>query len=172
MDGKLFVDRNLSMIEDYFNLNMEFNMIKENIVLYTFDFEDEFDKEGYKSEIELHDLVGAINGKFGLKQTQVFFNKEERDREYEFHKKSRQDRFKPPHKRIWIELDKADSFEEAQENCELANKALVKLGIDEKLSFDVRKFKYGQTYIFYLDGFMYQELEDNGKWFDLNYLAK
>ena len=32
------------MIEDYFNLNMEFNMRKEDIVLYTFDFEDEFDK--------------------------------------------------------------------------------------------------------------------------------
>ena len=37
IDGKLFVDRTLSMIEDYFNLNMEFNMRKEDIVLYTFD---------------------------------------------------------------------------------------------------------------------------------------
>ena len=71
IDGKLFVDRTLSMIEDYFNLNMEFNMRKEDIVLYTFDFEDEFDKQGYTSEIELNDLIGAINGKFGLKQTQL-----------------------------------------------------------------------------------------------------
>ena len=73
IDGKLFVDRTLSMIEDYFNFNMEFNMRKEDIVLYTFDFEDEFDKQGYTSEIELNDLIGAINGKFGLKQTQVCF---------------------------------------------------------------------------------------------------
>ena len=32
IDGKLFVDRNLSMIEDYFNLNMEFNMRKTFII--------------------------------------------------------------------------------------------------------------------------------------------
>ena len=160
------------MIGDYFNLNMEFNMIKENIVLYTFDFEDEFDKQGYTSEIELNDLVGAINGKFGLKQTQVFFSEEERDREYKVHKESRKNLSKPSHKRIWIELDKANSFEEAQENCKLANKALVKLGINKKICFDVRQIKHRQTYVFYLDGFMFEELEDNGKWFDLDYLAK
>jgi hypothetical protein len=147
IDGKLFVDRTLSMIEDYFNLNMEFNMRKEDIVLYTFDFEDEFDKQGYTSEIELNDLIGAINGKFGLKQTQVFFSEEERDREYANHKKMRQYREKPLFKRIWIELDKADSFEEAQENCKLANKALIKLGINEKLFFSVRNTKYEKTYL-------------------------
>ena len=146
-------------------------MIKENIVLYTFDFEDEFDKEGYKSEIELHDLVGAINGKFGLKQTQVFFNKEERDREYEFHKKSRQYVEKPDFKRIWIELDKANSFEEAQENCKLANKVLLKLGISDRMFFSVRHKKYGKTYIFHHQG-MSEDLPDRGKWFSLDYVAK
>ena len=171
IDGKLFVDRNLSMIEDYFNLNMEFNMIKENIVLYTFDFEDEFDKQGCTSEIELYDLVGAINGKFGLEQTQVFFSKEERDREYEAHKKSRQDIEKPDFKRIWIELEKADSFEEAQENCKLANKVLLKLGIWDRMFFTVRHTKYGKTYVFHHQG-MTEDLPDRGKWFSLDYVAK
>ena len=32
-------------------------------------------------------------------------------------------------KRIWIELDKAENFEEAKENCELANKLIHKLGV-------------------------------------------
>ena len=146
-------------------------MRKEDIVLYTFDFEDEFDREGYTSEIELFDLVGAINEKFGLKQTQVFFNAKERDQEYANHKKMRQYREKPLFKRIWIELDKADSFEEAQENCKLANKALLKLGIDKKLFFSVRNTKYGKTYVWHHQG-MSEDLPDRGKWFELEYLAK
>ena len=34
IDGKLFVDRNLSMIEDYFNLNMEFNMLEKDLITF------------------------------------------------------------------------------------------------------------------------------------------
>ena len=117
-------------------------MIKENIVLYTFDFEDEFDKQGCTSEIELYDLVGAINGKFGLEQTQVFFSKEERDREYEAHKKSRQDIEKPDFKGIW-----------------------------DRMFFTVRHTKYGKTYVFHHQG-MTEDLPDRGKWFSLDYVAK
>ena len=34
IDGKLFVDRTLSMIEDYFNLNMEFNMLEKDLITF------------------------------------------------------------------------------------------------------------------------------------------
>ena len=80
-------------------------------------------------------------------------------------------------KRIWIELDKADSFEEAQENCELANKALIKLGIRPDMFFTVRHTKedwngnYRKTYVWYHQG-MTEDLPDRGQWFALDYLAK
>ena len=34
IDRKLFVDRTLSMIEDYFNLNMEFNMLEKDLITF------------------------------------------------------------------------------------------------------------------------------------------
>jgi hypothetical protein len=80
-------------------------------------------------------------------------------------------------KRIWIELEKADSFEEAQENCELANKALIKLGIRPDMFFTVRHTKkdwngnYRKTYVWYHQGIT-EDLPDRGQWFDLEYLAK
>ena len=80
-------------------------------------------------------------------------------------------------KRIWIELDKADSFEEAQENCKLANKVLIKLGIRPDMFFTVRPTKedwngnYRKIYVWYHQG-MTEDLSDRGKWFDLEYLAQ
>ena len=44
-------------------------------------------------------------------------------------------------KRIWIELDKAESFEDAKENCELANLMLQKLGVYRNPFYAVKKQK-------------------------------
>ena len=50
-------------------------------------------------------------------------------------------------KRIWIELDKAKTFEEAKENCNLANKLIHRMGIPTSAKFyAVENQKYTNTF--------------------------
>jgi len=77
-------------------------------------------------------------------------------------------------KRIWIELDKAKTFEEAKENCELANKVIHKLGVPKDAKFfAVKEQKHTNTFYNYTSSYMsgFTELDDRGTWFDLEYLA-
>lgn len=83
-------------------------MRKEDIVLYTLTFDDEsnkdgLDTQGYTSEIELHDLVSAINsnifGEFQKSTFHMFFNKENRDSCYKRLKEKRQKYYEEDKKR-------------------------------------------------------------------------
>ena len=71
--------------------------------------------------------------------------------------------------KIWIELNRdADNM---QEQCDLANKVLKKLGISHK--FELLKGN-GVTEALILDspnGGGYIELPDGGHWFSLDYIA-
>ncbi len=76
-------------------------------------------------------------------------------------------------KRVWIELDKTDNFQDAKENCELANQMLLKLGVDKNYKFfAVEKQKYTHTFYNFSEGHAFTELDDRGKWFNLTYLGK
>jgi hypothetical protein len=75
-------------------------------------------------------------------------------------------------KRVWIELDKADNLEDAKEYCELANKMLAKLGVDKNYNFwATDKQKYTRTFYNFSEGHSFTELDDRGKWFDLEYCS-
>ena len=70
--------------------------------------------------------------------------------------------------KIWIELDKPASKQDAEINAILASKMLHKLGCSRAYSFfwddKAKQYCYG--------GAMgYETLLDNGKWFDLNKLS-
>ena len=77
-------------------------------------------------------------------------------------------------KRIWIELEKAKTFEEAKENCELATKLIHKMGVEKSAKFYAVK-NQRHTNTFYNFTFShasgFTELDDRGTWFDLDYLA-
>ena len=78
-------------------------------------------------------------------------------------------------KNIWIELDKAESFEEAQEYCELANKIMEKItGEKHKPFFAVEKQKHTNTFYNYSSSPFgtYTELDDRGVWLNLELLAQ
>lgn len=71
--------------------------------------------------------------------------------------------------RIWIELDspKGQGEEFAKLQCELANNMMRRLGVTDGYRFIWMK-KYGYCW----DGPAgFEELTDNGKWFNLDYLA-
>ena len=77
-------------------------------------------------------------------------------------------------KRIWIELDKAETLEEAKENCELANKVIHKLGVSKEAKFFATKHQqYTNTFYNFTWSHLadFTELDDYGQWFDLEYLA-
>lgn len=73
--------------------------------------------------------------------------------------------------KIWIELNIVDTFEDAQKQCDLANKMLKKLGIQHKAFFASDEQRYTNTFYNYAnsDG-SYTELNDRGQWFNLDYL--
>ena len=48
-------------------------------------------------------------------------------------------------KEVWIELPKAENYEEAQENCDAVNKMLTKLGVNFPCFFAVKKQTYTNT---------------------------
>lgn len=70
--------------------------------------------------------------------------------------------------RIWIELDKPSSKAHAEEQCRLANNMLAKLG-----KKGPQKFFWlpGSGYC-YGDDSGYNDLPDNGTWFNLDWLGK
>jgi uncharacterized protein with GYD domain len=55
-------------------------------------------------------------------------------------------------KRVWIELDKAETLEEAQENCDAVNKMLAKLGVNFPCFFAVKGQRYTNTFYNFSDG--------------------
>ena len=74
--------------------------------------------------------------------------------------------------KIWIELNKADTFEEAQVQCDLANKMLKKLGLEHDKFVASDEQRYCRTFYNYQVSIgSYTELDDRGQWFNLDYLA-
>ena len=78
-------------------------------------------------------------------------------------------------KRIWIELEEAESFEEAKEYCALANVVLSKLfGKKGNYFFAVERQKHTDTFYNYSASpqSSFTELDDRGVWLNLELLAK
>ena len=74
--------------------------------------------------------------------------------------------------KIWIELNKADTFEEAQVQCDLANKMLKRLGLEHDTFVASNHQRYTGTFYNHQIGHgSYTELDDRGQWFNLDYLA-
>lgn len=74
--------------------------------------------------------------------------------------------------KIWIELNKADTFEEAQAQCDLANKMLKRLGLEHDTFVASNHQRYtGTFYNHQVSNGSYTELDDRGQWFNLDYLA-
>jgi len=69
--------------------------------------------------------------------------------------------------RIWIELDKPESIEHADEQCRLANKLLERLGLGEMAFWT----DYGTYNITLNDSNMFLKCPDRGHWFNLDKLA-
>lgn len=82
------------------------------------------------------------------------------------------------HTNVWIELDPTDKEDVGKHRCDLANKMLEKLGCTigpMEVMFEwLPKRHYAGTagYIFYKGGGAFEELSDNGRWFNLEFLAK
>lgn len=73
--------------------------------------------------------------------------------------------------RIWIELERPANNSLGHARAELASRMLVRLGSNIKDAFWWNEEK--QTYCITLDvGGSYQELEDNGHWFNLDFLGR
>ncbi len=70
--------------------------------------------------------------------------------------------------RIWIELDKTDTKEQAEAQCKLANSMLSKLGDMGGQEFF---WMVGEGYCYGGD-MGYENLPDRGKWFNLDYLGR
>jgi hypothetical protein len=75
--------------------------------------------------------------------------------------------------KIWIELPKAETLEERQEICDKANKVLNKLGVDGEVFAPNETKTQSTQYIHIQDSAgSFTALEDNGQWFNLDYLSK
>jgi hypothetical protein len=76
---------------------------------------------------------------------------------------------------VWFELPKAETIEEAKQSCAALNKMMKKLGVDYNSNggFFAYQDKRNRTIYSYRwsDG-SYEELDDRGKWFNLDYLAQ
>ena len=78
-------------------------------------------------------------------------------------------------KKVWIELPKASTVEEAAEYCKLANAMLRKLGVDYDVFWACDAQSYCSTFYNKNDGpegAGFTECYDRGAWFNLEYLAK
>lgn len=76
--------------------------------------------------------------------------------------------------KVWIELPKVDTLEEAKKHCELANQMMRKLGVDYDVFWATDEQRYTGTFYNANEGpggAGYTELNDRGKWFNLTYLA-
>lgn len=81
--------------------------------------------------------------------------------------------------RVWIELDPTDDKDVGLHRCKLANRMLEKLGctihpINGSMFDWLPKRHYAGTpgYIYYIGGGAFEELSDNGKWLNLEFLAE
>ena len=80
-------------------------------------------------------------------------------------------------KKVWIELPEVDNLEDAKAHCEAANAMLRKLGVDYDVFWATDQQRYTSPRTFYNanegpGGAGFTELEDRGKWFNLDFLAK
>lgn len=74
--------------------------------------------------------------------------------------------------RIWIELDPTSVEEVGNHRCKLANKMLEKLGCTiHPIKGCMFEWRSG-GYVFYIGGGPFEELSDNGKWLNLEFLAE
>jgi hypothetical protein len=76
-------------------------------------------------------------------------------------------------KKVWIELPEAKDLEDAKAHCEAANAMLRKLGVDYDVFWATDQQRYTSTFYNGNQGpeGTFTELEDRGKWFNLDYLA-
>lgn len=78
--------------------------------------------------------------------------------------------------RVWIEIEPASNIEEARKICAKINAMMNKLGVDGQNGevFAPNETTNPKTaYIHIQDSSgSFTELEDNGQWFNLNFLAK
>jgi hypothetical protein len=74
--------------------------------------------------------------------------------------------------RIWIELDKPLNPEHGSLQCELANKLLAKLRPAGTEAHSEFYFDAEDKYYTYGGDMGYKILNDNGEWFNLDYLSK
>jgi len=77
--------------------------------------------------------------------------------------------------KVWIELPKVDTLEEAEAHCELANKMLRKLGVPYDVFWATDSQRYTSTFYNANEGpggAGFTELEERGKWFNLKFFAK
>ena len=78
-------------------------------------------------------------------------------------------------RRVWIELPEAKDLEDAQAHCEAANAMLRKLGVHYDVFWATDQQRYTSTLYNANEGpgaAGFTELEDRGRWFNLDYLAK
>jgi|TARA_R110000868_G_scaffold339959_1_gene600597 hypothetical protein len=82
---------------------------------------------------------------------------------------------------VWFELPKAETIEEAKQSCAALNKMMKKLGVNNNSNggpdggggFFVYQDEFNQiVYNYEQSGGSYEELDDRGKWFNLDYLAQ
>jgi len=77
--------------------------------------------------------------------------------------------------KIWFELPKVETVEQAQAACELANKIMRKLGVKYDVFWATDQQSYCSTFYNANEGpggAGFTELSDRGKWFNLAYLAE
>ena len=77
--------------------------------------------------------------------------------------------------KVWIELPEAETVEEAQEHCDLANQMLHRLGCEGEFFWATSEQKHCRTFYDMHEGGHasggYKELADRGEWFNLKFLA-
>ena len=78
--------------------------------------------------------------------------------------------YKQPMK-IWMELPKVETLEEADAYCKLANTMLRKLGVDRD-PFYASEHKRANTFYNFSNGPTFSELSERGVWMNLEFLAE
>jgi len=73
---------------------------------------------------------------------------------------------------VWIELQEPSDKFTAQEICDSANNMLKKLGVNSNPFWVNKERKYGTHYIHRQSDGQFSYMEDNGHWFNLEYLGK
>ena len=72
--------------------------------------------------------------------------------------------------KVWIELERPENKEHAEEQCKLVNNMLTRLGAKgQSFFYDKRTLGYSLETS---PGGCYKELLDNGEWFNLDFLGR